>query len=234
MSKKRDLLQKIGKKIKNFSFFLVFSDFIYMKQSKNLFVTAIILAALAAPILFPSCQSLNKIEKERITISRRLLAKGQLTADQLARFFIGENDQETYDHIYNFACLYIDEAAAENINSDIAFAQMCLETGFLRYGGLVQPEWHNYCGLGAISPQEPGCIFETEELGVRAHIQHIQAYATKEDVKLNRELVDPRYNWVHKTKFAVTMGDLALSWAADPDYAPKLNRILTRMEDSLN
>ena len=204
-----------------------------MKQSKHLFVTGIALLALIAAF-FTSCQSLNRVEKERIIISRRLLAKGQLTAEQLARFFIQENDQIEWEHIYNFASIYIEEAAAENINSDIAFAQMCLETGFLRFGGLVQPEWHNYCGLGAISAEQPGCIFETEQLGVRAHIQHIQAYATKEDVPLNNELVDPRYSWVHKTKFAVTIGDLALSWAADPDYATKLDKILMRMEASAN
>ena len=136
--------------------------------------------------------------------------------------------------MYDFACLYIQEAADENINSDIAFAQMCHETGFLKFGGLVQPEWHNYCGLGAISSEEPGCQFETAQLGVRAHIQHIQAYATTEDVPLNNELIDPRYTWVHKTKYAVTLGDFAKSWAADPEYAQKLEKMLQRMEAFVN
>ena len=203
-----------------------------MKQSKGLFVTGLTLLPLL--VLFASCKSLPQSPESKIIIARRLLAPGKLSADQLAAFFIQENNQKAYDEIYEFACLYIDEAAAENINSDIAFAQMCLETGFLRFGGLIQPEWHNYCGLGAISPEQPGCIFETEELGVRAHIQHIQAYATKEDVGLNRELVDPRYSWVHKTKYAVTIGDLATSWAADPDYAKKLDSILMRMEAFVN
>ena len=201
-----------------------------MKQSKILFVTLLCTMTVVITACFSSCQSLAPVEKEHIYISRRLLAKGELTAEQLAAFFLQENNEKEWDEIYNFAALYIEEAAAENINSDFAFAQMCLETGFLRFGGLVQPEWHNYCGLGAISAAEPGCIFETEQLGVRAHIQHIQAYATKEDVPLNNELVDPRYNWVHKTKYAVTVGDLALSWAADPDYATKLDKLLTRME----
>ena len=151
-----------------------------------------------------------------------------------ADFFINESPEKNWQEIYDFAALYIEESAAENINSDFAFAQMCLETGFLRFGGLVQPEWHNYCGLGAISAEQPGCIFETEQLGVRAHIQHIQAYATTEEVTLNNELIDPRYSWVHKTKFAVTLGDLARSWATDPDYAKKIDNILMRMEAFVN
>lgn len=205
-----------------------------MKQSKLLFVTGLTFAALFIAVCFSSCQSITTIEKEPVQISRNLIAKGQLTADQLAGFFLQNNDQKDWQEIYNFAELYIQEAAAENINSDIAFAQMCLETGFLRFGGLVQPEWHNYCGLGAISKDQPGCIFETQELGVRAHIQHIQAYATTEDITLHNELVDPRYSWVHKTKFATTIEEMAASWAADPNYAIKLENLLVRMEMSVN
>ena len=44
---------------------------------------------------------------------------------------------------------YISEAHDEGINSDVAFAQMCLETGFLKFGGAVTEDMHNYCGLGA-------------------------------------------------------------------------------------
>ena len=155
-------------------------------------------------------------------------------SQDLAGFFVQENPDADYNEILLFALIYKEEAAAENINSDIAFAQMCHETGFLRYGGLVQPEWNNFCGLGAISPEQPGCQFETPQLGVRAHIQHLQAYATTEDVPLNNECVDPRYSWVHKTKYAVTLEEMAASWATDPDYAKKLNGILNRMEEFMN
>ena len=193
-----------------------------MKTTKSSFVTLLIVfvCLLAACKTVPQKQEI----KEPVIISRKLTAQGILTARELAAFFLQNNQDIEPSHILQFAQYYIDEAAAENINSDIAFIQMCLETGFLRFGGLVQPEWHNYCGLG--------CIFETEQLGVRAHIQHLQAYATTEDVPLNNELIDPRYNWVHKTKFAVTMGDMARFWAADPEYACKLEKLLDRLEES--
>lgn len=129
-----------------------------------------------------------------------------------------------------FAQYYIEEAAKENINSDCAFAQMCLETGYLGFGNLVVPEMHNYCGLGAMDAEHPGEWFETEQLGVRAHIQHLQAYATTEDVPLNQELIDPRYRWVHKTKFADTIFDLAGVWATDKLYGEKIDSILSKME----
>ena len=186
--------------------------------------------ALTASLLFYSCKTLPK-EKEKLNISRRILDKGLLTADQLAAFFLLNNPEESLEHITVFAQYYIDEAAAEGINSDVAFAQMCLETGYLRFGGLVQPEFHNYCGLGAMDAEHPGEVFETEELGVRAHIQHLQAYATTPDIELHKELVDPRYNWVHKTKFIEDITGLTGSWATDPLYDQKIEAILQRMEE---
>lgn len=178
------------------------------------------------------CKSLPQPQKESKKLSRLLLEKGQLNSNELAEFFILNNQQEDFEHIKTFAQVYIDEAASEGINSDVAFAQMCLETGFLRFGGLVQPEWHNYCGLGAMDAEHPGEIFETEELGIRAHIQHLQAYATTADVSLNKDLVDPRYNWVHKTKYAKSIEDLAGTWATDPEYGVKIDAILQRMEET--
>jgi len=177
-----------------------------------------------------SCASLPH-KRESIQISRRIMDQGQLSAEQLTAYFLSRNSEEDHAHILQFAQYYIDEAAAEGINSDVAFAQMCLETGFLRFGGLVQPEFHNYCGLGAMDADHPGEIFETEELGVRAHIQHLQAYATTEEVELHKELVDPRYNWVHKTKYIETIYQLAGTWATDPQYGQKLESNLVNMEN---
>ena len=207
-----------------------------MKTTKSHFVTKIqfFAAAIALTILITSCQTINQEPKEPVVISRYLTDCGVLSAVQLADFFLLNAQTRPREELIEFAQLYIDEAAAENINSDIAFAQMCHETGFLKYGGLVQPEWHNYCGLGAISAEQPGCQFETVQLGVRAHIQHIQAYATTEDVPLNNELVDPRYTWVHKTKYAQTVAELAASWATDPNYADKVEGLLQRMEAFVN
>ena len=202
---------------------------------KNILIKITFLLLIVSAVAFTvGCKSVPKQEKVRIEVSRKLSDLGILTAEQLADFFVQNNDDYDYDFLVDFASYYIDEGLAEGINSDAAFAQMCLETGFLRFGGLVQEEWNNFCGLGAMGPEHPGEIFETEQLGVRAHIQHLQAYATTEDVKLNNELIDPRYSWVHKTKFVEDIWGLAGTWATDPDYGFKIDGILSRMEDMIN
>lgn len=173
----------------------------------------------------------NTEEQEYIPyISRKIRDEGKLTATQLTRYFISQNPEYDTIQMLNFALYYINEAADEGINSDVAFAQMCLETGYLKFGNLVQPEFHNYCGLGAMDADHPGEIFENEKIGVRAHIQHLQAYSTHEDETLNKELVDPRYSWVHKTKYVETIEGLAGTWATDPNYALKIEQILQKME----
>ncbi len=177
-----------------------------------------------------SCKTVPTIPEKEINLSREILGKGQLSAVQLADFFINNNEHVEKEFILKFADYYIQEASMENINSDVAFAQMCLETGFLRFGGLVQPDFHNYCGLGAMDAEHPGEKFETEQLGVRAHIQHLQAYATTQDVQLNNQLIDPRYNWVHKTKLVTDIFGLTGTWATDSNYGNKIDEIISRME----
>ena len=226
--------EKIWKKSFKIQFFFDFSDIYSMKNKTKtaLYLEKAFIASLLAAIslLVFSCKSLPQ-EAEKKELSRQLLGQGQLSAGQLAGFFLSRNPDADAAHIQSFAQFYIDEAAAEGINSDVVFAQMCLETGFLRFGGLVQPEFHNYCGLGAMDADHPGEIFETEELGVRAHIQHLQAYATKEETQLHKELVDPRYNWVHKTKYIDDIFGLTGTWATDPHYGEKIDNLITAMED---
>lgn len=207
-----------------------------MKTMKKLFFPVIVLELTIvlsfALFTFNSCVSMPKQKKHApLQLSRRILDQGKLTADQLADYFVSRNAEADRAYILQFAQYYIEEAAAEGINSDVAFAQMCLETGFLRFGGLVQPEFHNYCGLGAMDAEHPGEQFPDEQTGIRAHIQHLQAYATTEDVKLVKELVDPRYNWVHKTKYIETIYQLAGTWATDPQYGEKLEANLVNMEN---
>jgi hypothetical protein len=85
---------------------------------------------------------------------------------------------------------------------------------------------NNFCGLGAIGLNQRGERFPEPRIGVRAHIQHLKAYAT--DSPLNRELVDPRYRWVRYGS-APTIRGLSGAWAADREYGKKIESILERL-----
>ena len=163
---------------------------------------------------------------EKPSSSSYLMGGGQISSDKMALFLLQNNPKADLNFVQKLAELYIEEAAFEGVNHDIAFSQMCLETGFLNYGGLVQPEWNNFCGLGAIGPEQPGLIFPDPRTGVRAHIQHLKAYATEEPLK--GELVDPRYRYVRKGS-SPSIDGLSGTWAADKSYAIKIGVILQRL-----
>jgi hypothetical protein len=154
------------------------------------------------------------------------MGEGLVSPPALAAFLVSVNPGAEKSFAGELAVFYVEEGAAEGVNHDAAFAQMCLETGFLRFGGLVRPEMNNFCGLGSIGPGQPGEQFPNPRTGVRAHIQHLKAYASTEP--LNRELVDPRYRWVRYGASPAIRG-LAGTWAADPGYAEKIGTILTRL-----
>jgi hypothetical protein len=159
-------------------------------------------------------------------INQSIAGKGQANADKLVAFFLSENKAANKNYIEELVHYYITESEIEGINYEIAFAQMCLETGFLRFGGLVSAEMNNFCGLGSTGPGVPGASFPSPQLGIRAHIQHLQAYAT--NLPLQSELVDPRYHFVRRGS-APVVKNLAGSWAADPNYAEKIETILGRI-----
>jgi hypothetical protein len=159
---------------------------------------------------------------------RFIMGKGLVDPHTLAAFLMSVNSEAEKAFVRDLAAFYVEEGTAEGVNHDAAFAQMCLETGFLRFGGLVKPEMNNFCGLGSIGPGQPGEKFPNPRIGVRAHIQHLKAYATTE--ALHQELVDPRYRWVRYGASPEIKG-LAGTWAADPGYAEKINSILTRLYD---
>ncbi len=194
---------------------------------KTLIKSGALTALLAITLIFASCVSAPGKYKK---ISRNLYDQGIKTAGQLTKFFLMNNPEADKKYIKNFAELYITEASTEGINSDCAFVQMCLETGFLRFGNLVTAEMHNYCGLGAMDAEHPGEVFANEKEGVRAHIQHLHAYATTEDIELVNTCIDRRYKYVRPRGKAPDINGLSGTWAMDPNYAVKLEQMLQRLE----
>jgi len=174
-------------------------------------------------IVFSSCAGTAGTKPQILEPPKYIMGKGNVTGENLSLFLTQNNPQVSSVYIRTLSQAYVEEAGYEGVNHDVAFAQMCLETGYLKFGGLVQPEWNNFCGLGAIGPEQPGLIFPDARTGVRAHIQHLKAYATAEPLKGN--LVDPRYKYVRLGSSPAIEG-LAGTWASDRMYAVKINNIL--------
>jgi len=162
----------------------------------------------------------------RPQIPEHIMGRGIINPVDKAAFLLNSNPGANRDFVEALAIFYAEEAALEGVNHDIAFAQMLLETGFLAFGGLVVPEMNNFAGLGSIGPGQHGLWFPDPRTGVRAHIQHLKAYACTQP--LNQALVNPRFRFVTRGS-APTIRGLTGTWAADPLYDEKIRNILERM-----
>lgn len=159
--------------------------------------------------------------------------KSSSSAYQMSEYCLMKNKAPKLNcTIQELAQLFITEGEKEGIRGDIAFAQSCVETGYFKYGGQVLWYQNNYCGLGALDGNAVGknASFETPQLGVRAQIQHLKAYANKKP--LNLECVDPRFKYVSRgiSEYVEWLGiqenPNKKGWASGKDYGSKILYVL--------
>jgi hypothetical protein len=159
-----------------------------------------------------------------------IATSGRAQVRHLIAFFTETNPRADMEDLAEIARAYVEEAAAEGINSDVAFCQMAHETDYLRFGGDARARQNNFCGLGVTGGGERGLSFPSVQIGVRAHIQHLKAYANTQP--LHKRCVDPRFSLVRRGQ-AAFVEDLAGTWATDRQYAMKLKRMLAALEKHL-
>ena len=151
-----------------------------------------------------------------------IMSHGSTTELHLKIFLRAENEN-ALNLFPDLPKIYREEATIEGVDYDIAFCQMCVETDFLRFPGTVSASQNNFAGLADGTGNL--ATFSSAAIGVRAHIQHLKAYASTEP--LARPQVDPRFDFV-KRGVAPLVGQLSNLWAADPKYGQK---ILARLEE---
>lgn len=160
--------------------------------------------------------------------------------EQMIRYF---NANQSYPAFYAnsdaptieaFCQIYLEEAEAEGVRAEVAFCQAMKETGFLKYKGDVKIEQYNFAGIGATGGGEPGDSFGTVRNGIRAQIQHLKAYASKD--ALNGVCVDPRFSYIRRgtTPYVEWLGikenPFGGGWAAAEHYGSSIvNDYLTKL-----
>lgn len=139
------------------------------------------------------------------------------------------------DSIETFCQIYIEEAEAEGVLPEVAFAQMLKETGWLQYGGDASIEQFNFAGIGTTGGGVPGNTYPDVRTGVRAQIQHLKAYATTDT--LSQACVDDRYEYVIKgsAPYVEWLGKNenpeGQGWATAENYGPSIVEMIKNMKE---
>ena len=126
--------------------------------------------------------------------------------DQMAGYYLSKVGMGVYpSDIYKdkgacsideFCKTLISEASFEGVRPEVLFAQVMIETGWLRFGGNVSAGQCNFGGLGSTDSGVAGASFDSVGIGLRAQTQHLKAYASTDP--LRGDCVDPRFSMVKR------------------------------------
>ncbi|MDP4291154.1 MAG: glucosaminidase domain-containing protein [Bacteroidota bacterium] len=181
---------------------------------------------IAAPVVLdsaflhtPSFDASDEKIRESVGLSIQIMGHGTLSSRQMITFLLSQNHQIDSLSAKEFVDEYVSAAAKEGVNHDMAFCQMCLETGFLKFDGMVPPDLNNFAGIGAFEGSREIERYPSMHEGVIAHIQHLKAYASVAPPSL--PLVDKHFYNI-KRGSAPTLNQLAERWAEDKLYSLKI------------
>jgi hypothetical protein len=160
----------------------------------------------------------------------KIMGNAVATAEQM-RAYIKAKNPEAALSVLDMVPLYLSEGSAEGVRGDIAFAQSCLETGNFGFSGsAVTLDQNNFCGMGVTSNGVKGNSFDTPQLGIRAQVQHLKAYASRDALK--NACIDPRFKYVTRgcAEYVEWLGQKenpnGKGWAAGAGYGEKILSIL--------
>lgn len=168
----------------------------------------------------------------------KITGKAEATAEQMAAYIKTKNGSVAKS-VLDMIPLYLSEGAAENIRGDIAFAQSCLETGnFTFSGSAVELAQNNFCGMGVTENGMKGNSFDSPQIGIRAQIQHLKAYANTTPLK--QECIDPRFDLVSRgcasyvEYLGIQENPKGKGWASGAGYGEKILKILDAIKGTGN
>ena len=163
----------------------------------------------------------------------KIMGTAAATAAQMESYLKKANPSVAQS-VIDMIPLYLSEGKAEGVRGDIAFAQSCLETGNFGFSGsAVTLDQNNFCGMGVTSNGMKGNSFATPQLGIRAQIQHLKAYASS--AALVNTCIDLRFQYVTRgaAPYVEWLGSKenpkGVGWATGAGYGTKILAILKKI-----
>lgn len=182
--------------------------------------------ALAAFIPAAHAASLPEVKTSASNTVPQCATPGRLTE------YLRSRNAKLNPRYEEIATQYMRHGEALGIRWDVAFFQMILETGALRYTGDVRASQNNFAGLGASGRGVRGESFSNISNGVKAHLQHLLMYAGEhiDDPVADRTRKVQEWGvltkWQRSIKGPMTFALIAKQWApSSRNYARDISAI---------
>ena len=119
-----------------------------------------------------------------------------------------------------------------NVNPAVAYAQAAKETGYGKFGGVIDASYHNPCGLktsqgGSDTDPNAHMKFKSWDEGVQAHLDHLALYAGASGYP-RKTTYDPRHfsSVFGKAKTVTALGG---NWAPSPTYGKEIMELYSQI-----
>jgi N-acetylmuramoyl-L-alanine amidase len=160
------------------------------------------------------------------TSDLKIISDTKVTATQVKKWAKSKGATDTF---ISLADLYFKYASQHGkVNPAIAYVQAAKETGYGRFGGVLDESFHNPCGLkksdnGGDTDPNAHHKFASWDEGVQAHLDHLALYAGAAGYPRDNTY-DPRH-FVTIKGIAITVDDLGGKWAPSSTYGEEVNKL---------
>ena len=163
---------------------------------------------------------------QAVTTDNKIISKTEVTVKQAEQW---AKSKGATDNFVGLAQLYWKYAPSHgNVNPAIAYVQAAKETGYGKFGGVLNESYKNPCGMKTVvggGDTDPNAHqrFNSWDDGVQAHLDHLALYAGADGYPRS-STYDPRHFVTVKGK-AVTVNALGGKWAPSLTYGEEINKL---------
>ena len=163
----------------------------------------------------------------------KIISKTEVTVAQAKKWAKSKGATDTFVDLAKLYWKYADDCGG--VNPGIAYVQAAKETGYGRFGGVLDESYNNPCGMktsfgGGDYDKDAHQRFNSWSEGVQAHMDHLALYAGADGYpKVNT--YDPRHFVTIKGN-ATTTNSLSGNWSTTKNYGIEISELYMNLLDS--
>ena len=166
------------------------------------------------------------------TTDFKIISDSEVTVKQAENWAESKGATKTFIGLADLYFKYSPDCG--DVNPAIAYVQAAKETGFGKFGGVIDESYHNPCGLKTSSGgdnYDPNAHqkFDGWDEGVQAHMDHLALYAGAKGYPKD-DTHDPRPFVTIKGK-ATTVNSLGTKWAPSVTYGEEVSALYENLMD---
>lgn len=161
-----------------------------------------------------------------------ILSKTKATIEQAKQWAKQRNATELF---ISLASTYYSLCEKMGVNFSVAYSQFAKETGYGKFGGVLDETYCNPCGLknhkgGGDKDKNAHCKFTSWEEGIQAHLEHLCLYAGQTNYPLNNPKDSRHFKYLLGT--CTKVEDLGGKWCPNKNYGIEILKMVDSLENT--